>query len=140
MKNGLYTGLRAEVMSLASKPTGVSTGEVPGFSVRQAHRAVQGLMDQGVLHRGRASGHVVRFFVDREDAEAFEDAAILARHAVQSEPPAAIAPWPADAPTHYPTNVHGVPMWKLTLCPGGEAPSNSPARAGERSGLGSDDY
>ena len=135
-----YTGIRGVVLALAQRTIGMSTAEVPGRTIRQVARAVQGLLDQGVVHRGKASSKVVRFFADKRNAEAYEDAAAINRHAESKEAAAGVAPWPADAPTHYPTDANGVPTWKLTVCPGGEAPSNSPAMPARRTPDIGDDY
>lgn len=114
-----YTPLQAEVIRLADRRNvGVCTTEIDGYTRRQVGRAVEHLLYQKRIHRGKASHRVVRFFGHREDAEAFADAALLARGGVNA--PARqleVAPWAADAKPHFPVDGHGVPTWKFTQCP-----------------------
>lgn len=115
--------LRAKLARLLSRTEGVATDEVPGYSMRQVARAIQHLLETGQAFKARHTGKEVRYFQREHDAEAWlkrradEDAAAAQAEREKAAPTNEVAPWPADAPAHFPTDRHGVPTWKFTECP-----------------------
>lgn len=116
--------LRQAVVAMARRQMGVATDEVQGATVRQVARVLQHLTDSGQAVAMRWTPRCVRYFVHPADGEAWLDAKKLsaATQAVRvriasTQSSATNAPWPADAPIHWPVDSDGVPTWKFTRCP-----------------------
>lgn len=117
--------LRRNVIAMLRRANGLATDEIEGFSIRQVARAIQYCLERDEAFVGRHTGKDVRYFSSQHDADAWvekrrlEEVAKLhgSNTAASSALPPIKATWPADAKEHYPEDKHGVPLWKLTLCP-----------------------
>jgi len=118
--------LRRVIRRMAARARGVANDEVPSATIRQVARIVQHLVASGDLHKARISGKNVRCFTSKEAAEAWLDAAALAkrqaviaraqeRERAPPEPVEKTAPWPADAKPYFPRDAFGRAAWKHTV-------------------------
>ena len=100
--------IRDYVQLLASRDTGVSVSEVNGYTAKQVRTAIWVLKQAGAVHVARLSHRSVRYFTDKQVAQAYERkhrAATSGGHSVNRAGKKITmihrsqrAWWPADAP------------------------------------------
>lgn len=132
MKDAL--NLRTHVQRLASRPSGVCSAEVTGFSATQVRAAIWHLMQAGALHRAKLAHKVVRYFTDAQLAAQYErlhrraPATPVTSMGQRNNPThkSLRAWWPADAPMVITEHT------KITVA----KPLPQPIRTNTHSGLG----
>ncbi|WOB06538.1 hypothetical protein [Piscinibacter gummiphilus] len=123
--NAISAALRKLIV--ASGERGVSAAEVTGHTAQMIQKASAKLLDEGVVFRGRLGHRTVRFFAKQEWATAYETTKQTAATKALSRAKAR-APWPADAPIHYPKDERGNPLYKHTVVPAPERDPHMPIR------------
>lgn len=100
--------LNTHLISMASRSTGVRADEVHGFENRRVVNALAHLSREGKLHRAKVEHRHVRFFAHIQMRDMFMEEVKLAAYNSRRwrndgvTPSTGNAPWPADAPIHYP--------------------------------------
>jgi hypothetical protein len=64
--------IREYVQLLASRDTGVSVSEVSGYTAKQVRTAIWVLKQAGAVHVAKLSHRSVRYFTDKQVAQAYE--------------------------------------------------------------------
>lgn len=121
--------IRQYVQLLASRDTGVSVSEVSGYTAKQVRAAIWLLKQAGAVHVAKLSHRNVRYFTDKQAAQAYER-----RHRQAASHAQAVnhtgkkitmihksqrAWWPADAPMVF------TDATKITVAPSPPTPART---------------
>lgn len=119
----------AIVMARATElgPRGINTTDIAGQTAVIVDRSVRRLTLAGRLFRGRLGYRTVRYFITPELAQAYE-ANKRAVSATMVGRERGRAPWTNEAPPHYPRDVDGKPLYKVTVVPPVQRPADMPIR------------
>lgn len=113
----------------AAGAVGILTDDIPGMTVSARSNAVERLVAQADIFKGKRGHRTMRLFASAAWAEAFgAHQAVLLTAARRST-----APWGKDEAAKYPHGPNGEPLYKFTSTPFPERPAHAPIRTGNYS-------